>query len=291
MPKLNEQRKGMFVVPREVIAEQFLRTLAGHPKKALDVMERFGVFDVLMPELSHLKHCTQSKDFHSEGTAFRHTCRALTRLGSIAWNKEFGNSVPLVVVIGTLLHDIGKPSCKRLIRQHGKLHISFQHHDERGSALAASIVRRLKLSSYGGMVSDHEVVWLIKSHMTAVQHMERPLPRCVLAERFVGERGLHLLQLMWADLVASLEPNHWPSLQPYRRLRNELDSFLTKRNGLYVMPKPLITGHDCITWFRMEQSPMIGKVLANVEEAQLQGRIRTQRQARIFAQRLLERGA
>lgn len=291
MPQLNERRKGMFVVPREVIAEQFLRTVAEHPQKALDAMERFRVLDVLLPELAHLKHCTQSKDFHSEGNAFQHTRKALSRLGSAAWDKAFGNSVPLVVIIGTMLHDIGKPSCKQLIRQHGKLHVSFQHHDERGATSAVAIVRRLKLSSFQGEVDNREIGWLIQHHMTAVRHLEHPLPRRVLAERFVGERGLHLLQLIWADCGASLEPNHHPSLQPYRQLRKELDGFLMKRNGVYIMPKPLITGHDLIAWFHMRQSPMIGKVLALAEEAQLQGNIHTQRQARIFAQRLLERGS
>lgn len=289
MLKLNEQHKGMFVVPREVIAEQFLRTLAGHPKKALNIMERFGVLEVLIPELAHLKHCTQSKDFHSEGTALQHTWKALGRLGSAGWKNEFGGTVPLVVVVGTLLHDIGKPSCKQVVKKHGKSHVSFHHHDERGAAQATAIVRRLKLSSFQGKVSDDEVGWLVKCHMIAVRQMERPLPRRVLAEWFVGERGLHLLQLIWADLGASLGPDHQPSLQPYRRLRRELDRFLLKRSGVYVLPKPLITGHDLIAWFHMRQSPMIGNILANVEEAQLQGSIRTQRQARKFAHRLLER--
>ncbi len=290
MPKVNEQRKGMFVVPREVVAEQVLRTFAADPGKALDSMERFGVLNVLLPELAHLRHCTQSKDFHNEGTALQHTRRALGRLGSAAWNKEFGENVPLVVTMGTLLHDIGKPSCKNLVRSHGRLHVSFLHHDERGASTAATIVRRLKLSSFQGTVTENEIRWLIKHHMTAIRHAERPLPRRVLAERLTGERGLHLLQLIWADLGASLGPHHRPSWELYRRLRKELDSFLTKRNGLYIMPKPLITGHDLIAWFQMRQSPLIGKVLAHVEEAQLQGKIRTKLQVRKFAQQVLERG-
>lgn len=289
MPKLNEQRKGTFIVPREVIAEQLLGTFAAHPAQALRTLERFGALAVLIPEVEHLRHCTQSKDFHSEGSVLKHTRKALERIGSAAWNKEFGKDIPLIVIIGTLLHDIGKSSCKQLTRVHGKKHISFLHHDERGAAEAVKICSRLKLSSFEGLVGEKEVGWLIRHHMIAVEHCKKAVNRVELARLCTGEQGMHLLQLIWADLGASLHPNHRPSLAAYNALRKELNTFLVFRNGMYHLPKPLVTGTDIQAWFSVPEGKAIGTLLDVVLASQLAGTIQTRAQAKTLLQKAVQK--
>lgn len=289
MQHLNDRRAAQYVVPREVIAEQFLRTLAVHPQKAFDAADRLGVLDALLPELMHLRHCTQSKDFHSEGTALQHTRAALGKLSSAAWDKQFGKNIPLVVVIATLLHDIGKPFCKRLVRRHGKPHISFLHHDERGAALATTICKRLKLASYQGLVKERDVSWLIRNHLLAIRNARTPLQPLALARTFSGERGMHLLQLMYADLVASKRPKGTPALQPYHRLRHALHTMLLWKRDHYETPRPLLGGNALIR-LSVRPGPKFGHLLDRVYTAQLTKAVRTKTQALALARRLVRDG-
>jgi len=51
----------------------------------------------------------------------------------------------------------------------------------------------------------------------------------------------------------------------------------------------LINGHDLIKKFKLEPSPLIGKILSKIDELQAIGRIKNKRQAMEAAGRMVEK--
>lgn len=57
-----------------------------------------------------------------------------------------------------------------------------------------------------------------------------------------------------------------------------------------VYPQPLITGHDLIKQLKLSPSPVIGKLLTEIQIAQIEGKITTIKQGLEFAENLVESG-
>jgi len=59
-----------------------------------------------------------------------------------------------------------------------------------------------------------------------------------------------------------------------------------RRNYLQLKQKPrLVTGHDLIRWFQLSPGPVIGQLLQEIEEAQLNKEIKTKEEARKWLRR------
>lgn len=282
MPRLLVKRGSRFIVPREVIAEQLLRTLAADPLYAFDLFDRFRVFPVLLPELAKLRGCRQPEHFHSEGDAFAHTRLALKRLASPAFRRTFQVDPSPLVIVATLLHDIGKPATRRTVREHQGRRVHFWGHEYHSAALARDIADRLKLASYRGLVPADDLVWLLRHHLVITTNDPSTLRPSTLARYCTGTRGTLLLQLAWADQSASIRPNGKAATEHFRSARRRLRTLFRKSKTDYVLPPVLITGTTLIEQFGMREGPDIGRALQRVRDAQLDGQIRTRGDADRF---------
>lgn len=271
MPRLNAKRDGEFIVPREVIAEQLIRSFEANAAAAFDAFDRFGAFSVLAPEIHAMKGVTQSREYHSEGDVFFHTRFLLEKLP-----KPFS----LNVVFAALLHDVGKPKTRRVTMKHGKRAIRFLEHTTVSTKMAAAICERLKLSSYNGLVNTERVVFLVKHHHLSDPAVAKAMKPATLAKYFSGEQGKELLQLIWADQAASLGKNGKPNMAAYTFLHRRLTKLFGK--GRMEMPKPLATGTDIMRWMKLNEGPAVGGYIRSLQEAQLMKKVRTKKQARAF---------
>lgn len=288
MPRLMKKNDGVYAVPREVVAEQLLKALAANPVAAFDLLDRFGVFRVLLPEVEKLKGCTQSKEFHSEKDVFVHTRMLLVEFGSSAWRKEFGETeAPLVVVLAALFHDLGKPATRQVMTVRGKRMIRFMNHTQESVRLAADIAERLKLSSYNGLVPTDRLLTLIRNHHMGDPATAKHMKPATVAKYFAGEEGAQLLQLIWADQRASLRRSGKPDLTAYRLVKRRVRAVLLSEQGTYVAPKPLVSGTDLMRWFKLAEGPFLGGVLKSIAARQLEKKVTTKTQAKAYATSLL----
>ncbi|MFH0804918.1 MAG: hypothetical protein V1916_01845 [Patescibacteria group bacterium] len=62
--KLNEKRDGGYVVPRETISRELIKSFVANPALALDLYDQSGALKVLAPELLKMKKCPQPANFH-----------------------------------------------------------------------------------------------------------------------------------------------------------------------------------------------------------------------------------
>jgi len=236
-------------VSLERVVEELKRMLTSEaPDRAVRMMQETGLNDVILPEVSAMVGVEQPSNFHPEGDVFEHTCFALSYLRSPSFE----------LAMGVLLHDVGKvTTIQRADR------IRFPSHESEGAQIAKSVCRRLKLSN----ASTERIAWLVRKHMTFkdVENM-----RLSTLKRLLGHEGfMELAELQRVDALASTG-----DLSHYNFCMAKLREFGEER----TKPKPLIDGHDLIE-LGLEPGPIFGEILKQVQEEQLDEKLRTREQA------------
>lgn len=119
--------------------------LSKKPSKYLKLMEKLGVLKIVMPELQRCVNCNQDKRYHKHDV-FNHVLNACDNI-----------EPNLTLRLAALLHDIGKPSSRKIID--GK--VTFHKHEVLGAKEAAILLKRLKFDKE----TIKEVTHLIRMHM------------------------------------------------------------------------------------------------------------------------------
>ncbi len=148
---------------------------------------------------------------------------------------------------GVLLHDVGKP----------------HNHVEVGARMAEAICKRLRFSNE----DTEQILALVDNHMKfgAVEEMRAStLKKFVRLPRFEEHLALHRL-----DCLSS--HRHLDSYDFVRR-------FLEMTPPEQVRPERLLTGDDLQT-MGFRPGPLFARILAALEEAQLEGQIKTREEA------------
>ena len=196
----------------------------------------------------------QSPDYHPEGDVFIHTLLVLEQL------KRPSESLGL----GALLHDIGKPSCKA--RQGER--ITFYGHCEVGAEMAVEVCKRLRRSRQVW----ERVDYLVRNHLRPKDAAEM---RKSTLKRLLAEDGIdELLELVRMDAIASNQQT-----RHYDFCRAKQAEFGSEQ----IKPPPLIGGRDLLE-LGYSAGPLFGKILAAVEEMQLEGELTSREEALAWVQ-------
>lgn len=80
------------------------------PSLGLEVLRKVGALEALFPELHALIGCRQEPEWHPEGDVWRHTLLVVDEAARLAIDERLDPSERLLVVMGALCHDLGKPA-------------------------------------------------------------------------------------------------------------------------------------------------------------------------------------
>ncbi len=243
-------------VSPERIRDELVRMITGpDPARALGLLHDTGLLAVALPEVEAEVGVPQPETFHPEGDVFTHTRLALSQL----------RDPSVTLAIATLLHDVGKPPTFEQADR-----IRFSRHDEVGATIARRVMERLRFPRR----ATDRVVALVGRHMVFkdVMKMREARVRRLVAEDAFPE----LLELHRADCAASHR-----DLAAYQWVR----AFLERLAGEPPVPPPLITGNDVLA-LGLSPGPLVGRVLRAVENARLEGEVRTREDALALARRL-----
>ena len=211
------------------------------------------------PELERLIGCEQAPEWHPEGDVWNHT---LCCLDAFARRRDEGgwtDEENLVVGLAVLCHDFGKPLCSAYDPVKGR--IRSLGHDECGVEPTLSFLRRLTneerlLKEVPPLVRLHMrpfAMWKDRSSDGAIRRLAAKVVRID-----------RLLRVAAADdegrppFPSDPRPLAWLAEQA-RRLAVE-DS----------APKPIVRGRDLLAR-GMRPGPEMGRLLAALYEAQLDG--------------------
>lgn len=241
----------------ERVRDELVRMLVGpHPRQALEMLERFGMLNELLPEVSDMKGVKQPPAFHPEGDVWTHTLLMLDRME---------HATP-TLALGVLLHDVGKPPTYT-----EEDRIRFNGHVEAGVQITHAIMMRLRFSNE----EIREVEALVANHM---RFKDAPAMKDSTLKRFM--RLPHFdehLELHRVDCLSS-----HGSLENYEFVKRRREEFGEEQ----IRPQRLLNGND-LAALGVQPGPTMGTLLQAIEDAQLEGRIQTAEEARIYAQSLI----
>jgi poly(A) polymerase len=246
-------------ISAERIAEE-LRRLLVDPRRAhgTRLIMELGLAAPILPELLPMKGLPQGAPGMPTGDLWDHVLRVLDLLGPEP-------SFPLA--FAALLHDVGKP------RTVGRTpdRYTFYNHEHVGRRLAGEICLRLKLSN----AERERVEWLVEKHqfLCNARELRTSKLKTILAEPGIRE----LLALHRADALASGRSTEQVDYCEYL-LREWTDTDLN--------PPALLTGHD-LTRHGLQPGPQFKRLLDAVREAQLEGTVKTPKDALNLVDRLL----
>ena len=240
-------------ISMERIRDEFSRILMA-PRRAqgLDLLTQSGLMRHIIPEVYDLIGCEQPPQWHPEGDVYTHTHIMLDMLN---------DNPSLELVLGVLLHDIGKPPTYHYDASEDR--IRFNGHDRVGAGMAEDILRRLKYSNKTVEASCA----MVANHMNFmnVQHMRTAkVKRFMARPTFEDEMELHRV-----DCASS---NGFTD--NYEFLRTKQEEFAAEP----LIPEPLITGKDLIE-LGHQPGPAFKEILAAVQTEQLEGKITGREQA------------
>jgi poly(A) polymerase len=189
-----------------------------------------------------------------------------------------------VLKLGGLLHDIAKPDT-RTIDDTGRMR--FFGHAPEGAGKAGSILRRLRFS--GAEVRLVEA--MVREHLRPLQiAKDGPPSRRALFRYFrdCGDAAIDVLFLSLADHLATVGPRlEWGGWRGHVAV---IKHILVQRfaDETLAAPPRLLTGHDLMEALGVSPGPLVGQLLAAVEEAQGAGEVRSREEALALARRELE---
>ncbi len=233
----------------ERVRDELIRILIeGGARRGFELLDETGLLVDLLPEVAAMKGVAQPPEFHPEGDVWVHTLLLLEKL----------RNPTITLAVGALLHDVGKPATFRIADR-----IRFDGHVEEGVRLAHVILNRLRFSS--GQIERIEA--LIANHMRFLntgQMRESTMKRFLRTDNFAEHVELHRLDCLSSN----------GKLDSYKRVVARLAELGEED----LRPKPILTGRDLIEQ-GYHPGPAFAKILAAVEDAQLEARVQDKEQA------------
>ncbi|HXI39361.1 MAG TPA: CCA tRNA nucleotidyltransferase [Bryobacteraceae bacterium] len=220
----------------------------GGARRGFELLDETGMLADILPEVSAMKGVAQPPEFHPEGDVWTHTLLMLDQL----------REPSVTLALGVLLHDVGKPPTFRVADR-----IRFDGHVEKGVEMAEAILARLRFSND----QIRHVSALVANHMRfkdVPQMRESTLKRFLRLENFSEHLQLHRL-----DCLSS-----HGSLDNYQLVKEKMEALPPAE----LKPRPLITGDDLIA-AGYNPGPAFSRILAAVEDAQLESKISSREEA------------
>lgn len=283
-----------------VFAELRRLVVADRALYGIDLAERLGLMDVVLPELTRLRGVEQSHFHHLD--VHDHTIEVLRRQIELegTLGELFGELAPRVEQVlaeplaneltrgqalrfAALLHDAGKPDT-RAETPEGR--VLFMGHDEVGAGIVRRTCRRLRTSDrlarfLAGIVRHHLVLgFLVHERPLSRRDVYRYLTRCEPVE-------IEVTLLTCADRLATRGKNAEAAIAAHLELARELmaEALEWRASGPPELP---IRGDELARELGIELGPELGELLARLREARFAGEAQTREQAVAMARSLRE---
>ena len=293
-------------VPGERIREELVRLLAlPRASHHLRYLDELGLLLALIPELAEGKGVEQPTVHFWD--VFEHSLQTVAAveflirqsdweygnedmLSTSPWSETIdrhlsqevsrGSNHKVLLKLGGLLHDIAKPVTKSL-DDTGRAR--FLGHPKQGAAMTVSILERLRFSNREVDLVES----LVCHHMRPTQMTNGELPTQRAIYRYfrdTGEASVDILLLALADYLAARGP--LTSMEEWRDHCQLVNYILTEhdKQQAKILPVKLIDGDDIMDKFDLPPGPLVGRLLAMVNEAHASGELSTREEALVLVQ-------
>jgi poly(A) polymerase len=236
-------------VSAERVRDEILKILTeGRARRGFELLDQARLLGEVLPEIKALQGVAQPPEFHPEGDVWVHTLMMLEGL----------RAPSKTLALGVLLHDVGKPRTFTVRER-----IRFDNHVEVGAKMAEEICARLRMPTR----ETTRVAELVRHHL---RFKDFPRMKRSTRLRFLRLDGFdEHLELHRLDCLSSHR-----NLEIYEMARK----LLAETPAEEIKPAPLVNGDDLIAQ-GYTPGPGFKDILHAVEDAQLEGRIKTREDA------------
>ncbi len=275
--------------PERIAHELDLIMASSRAHGAFVAMADTGLLWEIVPELRAGVGMDQPASHHLD--VFGHSLEALAQMERLLaapgrYFPDDGGRIEAHVASGrnrmrllwvALLHDLGKPLTCAIKEDRGG-RITFYNHDRAGATLFRQVARRLRWSNddterVAGLIGEH----MRPFHLANVARAsELTLRAAVRMVRAAGDDLPGLFLLAMADALAGQGPMRIEGMEEdLSRLYHHLEMVRVEHVAPVQTGPPLLTGRDLIERLGLEPGPLFKEILAAVEEARMEGVVRT----------------
>ena len=279
--------------------------LAPHPSIGFELLQRAGLLQIILPELSALD-IVEQKNGKAHKNNFYHTLEVLenvvrseelsvrreasaTALPASAGNPSSagGNPTPaaanasLYLRWAALMHDVGKTKSKRWDPVAGW---TFRNHNAIGAKMVPVIFRRLMLPMDAKMKYVQKLVDL---HMRPIAIADDEVTDSAVRRLLndAGEDIDDLMTLCEADITSKNEVKKKIFLENFRMVREKLADL--KEKDYVRLLQPVVDGNEIMEMFHLKPSREVGILKQYLKDAVLDNRVENEREP--LMQLLLEK--
>lgn len=282
----------------ERIAYELDRILAA-PAAAtvLAEMAASGLLFEVLPELRSGVGMAQPSSHHLD--VFAHSLRAVSCLAELCAEPGRFFAEPaalheyladerhrLNLAWAALFHDVGKPA--RFALREGR--ITFYNHDRAGRELFDEVANRLRFSRekrerIGRLIAHH--MWPF--HLNNARLKNGITPRaCLKLIKSIGDELAGLFLLAMADSLAGEGPGKPAGMEAsLAELYAEVMGVYENRIKPVLTGPLLLNGRDLQELFGLSPGPLLGVILARLEQVQVEGSVQTLDEAVAWVRRFL----
>ena len=245
--------------------------MAPHPSIGFEYLQRCGLLQIILPELSALDIVDQ-KNGRAHKNNFYHTLEVLE---NVVRSQESGfskNEMTLWLRWAAILHDVGKTKSKRWDPAIGW---TFHNHNIIGAKMVSQIFRRLMLPLDMKMKYVQKLVDL---HMRPIVIADDVVTDSAVRRLLndAGEDIDDLMTLCEADITSKNEGRKKMFLENFRMVREKLADL--KEKDYVRLLQPVIDGNEIMELFHLKPSREVGVLKQYLKDAVLDNRVENERE-------------
>jgi poly(A) polymerase len=255
--KRNVERFDILSIERVTVELEKI-ILSPRPSVGFKALSASGLLHKILPEVENL-HGVENKEGYRHKDNFYHSLEVLDNISLSTDN--------IWLRWAALLHDIGKKATKRFDPNLGW---TFHGHEYKGSKMAASLFKRLKLPMNQRLKYVQKMICL---HMRPIV-LAQEIVTDSAVRRLLFEAGDDIDDLMLmcdADITSKNQEKVYQFLSNYQLVRQKLKDIEEKDRIRNFQPP--ISGELIMKIFKLEPSKEVGSIKDAIKEAILDGTI------------------
>ena len=183
---MTQLRETLRIVSAERIQSELVRMLqTDDPVRGIRLLVDTGLIDEFLPEISALR--LEVDEHHHHKDVYEHSLTVLRQAIELEQTRHPGAAPDVPLRLAALLHDIGKPTARRL--EPGGA-VTFHHHDVKGARMARKRLKELRFDS----ATIDAVTKLIELHLRFFGYAEGAWTDSAV-RRYVRDAGDELERL------------------------------------------------------------------------------------------------
>ena len=233
------------------------------PSKGFVDLHRCGLLQLIMPELTAMD-IVDVKNGRAHKNNFYHTLEVL--------DNSCKTTDKLWLRWSALLHDIGKPKCKRWDNAIGW---TFHNHNIVGAKMVPGLFRRMKLPMDAKMKYVRK---LVDMHMRPIVIADEEVTDSAV-RRLMNDAGDDIDDLMTlceADITSKNELRKQRFLNNFRTVREKIEDL--KVRDYKRLLQPCIDGNEIMEMFHLKPCYEVGVLKKALKEAVLDNKVANERE-------------